>query len=78
MDPEPAEGPVFVPHVDALPVTPQVIVPAGAIAPVIPVTVAVNVIVPPNTGLAGEVVTAIVGVAAATTIERGDVGGNPA
>lgn len=78
MDPEPAEGPVFVLQVEVLPVTPHVIVPAGAVAPVIPVTVAEKVIVPPKTGLAGEVVTNMVGVAGATTIDSGDVGGNPA
>jgi hypothetical protein len=32
---------VLVEHVDALPVTVQIIDPAGAVAPVIPVTVAV-------------------------------------
>jgi hypothetical protein len=65
-------------QLDALPVIPQVIVPAGAVAPVIPVTVAVYVIVPPSTGLAGEEATEIVGVAGATTIDSGEVGGNPA
>jgi hypothetical protein len=46
-------------------------VPAGAVAPTIPVTVAVYVIVPPKTGLAGEVVIAIVGVALVTTRDIG-------
>jgi len=53
-------------------------VPAGAVAPVIPVTVAVKVMVPPSRGLAGEDVTEMAGVAAATIIESGEVGGNPA
>jgi len=50
----------------------QPIVPAGASAPVAPVTVAVKVIDPPRTGLEGEVVTAMDGVAARTVTESGD------
>ena len=69
---------MLVEQVDALPVTPQLMDPAGAVAPVIPVTVAVYVIVPPSTGLTGVVAIKIVGVAGATTIESGDVGGSPA
>jgi len=50
----------------------QPIVPAGASAPVAPVTVAVKVIDPPRTGLEGEVVTTIEGVAARTVTESGE------
>jgi len=52
--------------------------PPGAVAPTIPVTVAVNVMVLPNTGVAGEVVMAIVGVAFPTTTESGEVIGSGA
>jgi predicted thioesterase len=51
----------------------QPIVPAGARAPVIPVTVAVKVIDPPKTGLDGDVVTVIEGVAGRTVTESGEV-----
>jgi len=70
----PGNGPVGELHVEADPDGPDrthVIVPAGAVAPEIPVTVAVYVIVPPRTGLEGDVVTAIDGVAGATVSESG-------
>ena len=60
-------------HVEAAPVTPQVNVPAGAVAPTIPVIVAVKVSESPRAGFDGEVVTAIVGVALATTTAMGVV-----
>jgi hypothetical protein len=41
----------------------QVRVPPGALAPEIPVTVAVYVMVPPKSGESGDEVTAMVGVA---------------
>jgi len=50
----------------------QPIVPAGASAPVAPVTVAVKVIDPPRTGLEGDDVTDIEGVAATTVTESGN------
>ena len=56
------------------PVRVQETVPAGAAAPVIPVIVAVNLIVPPRTGEAGDDVTAISGVALPTVNEIGAVG----
>ena len=49
---DPGIGPELVLHTLAAPVTVQFTVPAGAFAPLMPVTVAVNVIVPPNAGLA--------------------------
>ena len=51
---------------EAAPVMLQVTLPAGAVAPTIPLTVAVKVIFPPKTGEAGEVVIAMVGVAGVT------------
>jgi hypothetical protein len=72
---EPASGPVLLRQALAAPVKVQFTVPAGAFAPVIPVTVAVNVIVPPNAGLAGELVMVIVGVATVTVRDcAADVG----
>ena len=73
---EPAVGPVEETQLEAAPVTFHVTDPAGAVAPEIPVTVAVYVIVPPRTGLEGSVFIAIVGVALATTTETAVVGAN--
>ena len=73
---DPGIGPELVLHTLAAPVTVQFTVPAGAFAPVMPVTVAVNVIVPPNAGLAGELVTVIVGVATVTVSDCADDVGN--
>jgi hypothetical protein len=61
----PALGPALVQLV-AAPLTLQVIEPAGAVAPTIPLTVAVKVRLSPKTGAAGVVVIAIVGVALVT------------
>ena len=58
-------------QVEVLPLIVQSTEPAGAVAPTIPETVAVNVMVPPKTGLAGDVATAIVGVALVTVIVIG-------
>ena len=71
----PPSGPTFV-HVDAVPLIAiaHAIEPAGGFAPVIPVTVAVKVIVPPKTGLAGADVTVIVGLAFETIRETAEVG----
>ena len=77
MEAVPAVGPTLV-QVDAAPVTLHVKVPAGAVAPTIPETVAVNVMASPNAGVDGEYVTAIVGVALATTTEIGEVVGRDA
>ena len=60
-------------QVVAAPETFQVRVPAGAVAPTIPETVAVKVTASPNAGVVGEVVIAIVGVALATTTGIGVV-----
>jgi hypothetical protein len=60
-------------HEEAAPLIFHETVPAGAVAPTIPLTVAVKVIDPPKTGEAGEVVIAIVGVALVTTTESGGV-----
>ena len=75
MEVAPGSGPVGDVHVLADPdgpVSAHATVPPGGVAPEIPVIVAVYVMVPPSTGLAGEVVTAIVGVAGATVSETGD------
>ena len=68
----PAAAPVVLVHDEDCPEMLQEIVPAGDSAPVAPVTVAVTVIEPPRTGLEGEVVTVIEGVAARTVTESGD------
>ena len=60
-------------QVEAAPVIVHATLPAGAVAPTIPLTVAVKVIFPPNNGLAGELVIAMVGVAAVTIFESGGV-----
>ena len=73
---DPAIGPELVLQPPAAPVKVQFTVPAGAFAPVMPVTVAVNVIVPPNAGLAGELATVIVGVAIVTVSDCADDVGN--
>ena len=70
---EPALGPTGV-HVEVVPLIVQSTDPAGAVAPTIPETVAVKVIVPPKTGLAGEVVTRMVGVALVTVTVTADDG----
>ena len=70
----PTVGPVCELHNVDRPFSVQAMVPPGAAAPVMPVTVAVKVIVPPNTGLTTGTDTAIVGVAAVTTIDAGAVG----
>ena len=62
----PPAAPVEVVQLDAAPEIFQVTLPAGAVAPTIPLTVAVKVIFPPKTGEAGDEVTAIVGVAGVT------------
>jgi len=67
-------GPDAVAH-DVAPPVPeiiQVILPTGAAAFVEPVTVAVNVTVPPRAGVP-ENTTAIIGVAGATTVVDVDV-----
>ena len=63
----PANAPVLDKQVVAAPVTDQAIEPNGAVAPTTPLTVAVYVMVSPNTGFAGALVIEIVGVAFATT-----------
>ena len=67
----PGVGPALV-QVEAAPVTFQLTDPAGALAPTIPLTVAVKVRVSPKTGAAGAVVTAIVGVALVTLTLSGE------
>ena len=61
-------------QVEVVPLIVQSTDPPGAVAPIIPETVAVKVIVPPKTGLAGEVVTRIVGVALVTVTVTGEEG----
>ena len=61
-------------QVEVLPLMVQSTDPAGAVAPTIPETVAVKVIVPPKTGLAGDDATEIVGVALVTVMVIGAVG----
>ena len=68
----PAAAPVVLVHDEDCPEMLQEIVPAGDSAPVAPVTVAVKVIDPPRTGLDGEDVTTIEGVAGATVTESGE------
>lgn len=68
----PAAGPAVLKHEIDCPEILQAIVPAGASAPVTPVTVAVKVIVPPRTGLEGADVTTIDGVAGMTVTESGE------
>ena len=53
--------------------TAQVTEPPGAVAPVAPVTVAVNTIVSPNTGAVAGALITIVGVATPTTVSSGGV-----
>ena len=60
-------------HVDVVPLIFQITEPAGEADPTIPLTVAVNVMVPPKIGLAGDETTAIVGVALVTVKESGGV-----
>ena len=67
----PGSGPVDDKQEEAGPVSVQETEPAGAVAPRTPVTVAVSVIVPPRTGLEGDVATETTGVASATTIDTG-------
>ena len=62
----PATGPVVEAQLLAAPEIAQLKVPAGAVAALLPVMVAVKVMVPPKIGLAGEVVMAMLGVALAT------------
>ena len=72
----PATGPVLLTQDEVAPLILQVSVPPGAVAPEIPVTVAVKVIVPPKIGFEGELVTAIVGVACVTVTEVAVVAGS--
>ena len=65
-------------QVEVAPLIVHITEPPGAVAPTIPLTVAVKVIVLPNTGVAGEVVIAIVGVAFPTITESGEVIGSAA
>ena len=58
-------------QVEVVPLMVQSTDPAGAVAPTIPETVAVNVMVPPKIGLAGEDATRIVGVALVTVTVTG-------
>jgi len=60
-------------QVEVVPLIFQSTEPPGAVAPTIPLTVAVNVMVPPKTGLAGVEVRSMVGVAFVTVTDTGGV-----
>ena len=74
----PAVGPDVLIQLLAAPEIAHVTEPAGAVAPTIPLTVLINVMVPPNIGESGEYVTTSVGVARPTTTDCGVVAGSAA
>ena len=65
----PDSGPVLMSQFEATSLIVQLTVPAGAVAPTTPLTVAVKVMVPPKSGLKGEVVIVMSGVALLTRTE---------